>query len=1685
MLFLLLGGFGIDLSAQTWNYNYAAGSGGHDIMESVVTDADGNHYGTGVFRGMVTFGPGYTLTAGNDDVFISKHNPSGSLLWAVKAGSVNADHAYDIAIGPSGFLYITGSFSQTITFQTSAAPITLNAAGQEDIFVAKVNPQNGETIWAVRAGGLAGETGRGLTVLRDGVYVTGEFKGNVSFGAFPLTAVGGIDAFVTRLDTTNGSFQWAFRGRCNGDEFGYDITHDGINLYFTGSFGGDTYILANDTLIDSGTRDIFLAKFTPGGVPTWIRQGGTASGEDAGYAIATSAGKVYVAGSVNTGLVAFLDNTTTGIVGFSTGAGSNTVICRYDASTGNPDWLRTAGFDGNDAFFDISINSSGDLFIGGVFEDSIRFNATTYPGNNEDGIVIQLQPNNTLAAVWTTTGNGDARIYGVAASSCGWVACGNYLSNLGTPPLTLPGAAGLSDIWLAGYFPPGLFPASASVAKDSICLGDSVTLSVGPAGLTGIQWQSGPTPTGPWTNVPGANSLNSTVAPTASTWYRIVSANACGGSSNAVRVVVTGNPVSFTAMAARYCADAPLINLSGSAAPAGTFTCTTTGLSSLGSGTATFNPALAATGTASITYTAPGYCIIPDTQIFVIDTLPTPVISGLASSYCSTVAAQTLSASPGTGGSYTFPGGASLVDLGNGNASFNPSASAIGTALPITFTFTDSHGCVGSTTATTHVTATRTFVLGATPAQVCGDGLPFTVSGSTSPAGVFSGSFSALTPGGPGAATLDPSGMAPGTYTLIYADTGACVIGDTVSITVDPVPVLSLSGLAPSYCASDGPDTLIGNLAPGGTFGPGPGLTDLGNGTASFAPQLAGVGGPYILSYQYTNAQGCSATSTAAVTVLPSTPLSFTPLQSSYCQDQAVLNLIGSAAPLGTFTASTPGLIDLGNGTATFDPSQAGSGPVQIIYTAPGQCTIPDTQATAIDPLPIVTLSATQPSYCTSDSAFTLVGNQAPGGTFTANLSTGWVDNADGTATFTPANATPGASYAITYTYVDGKGCTDADTAVFVVAIPVNYTLAPLPGGICSNAAPLSLQGSTNPAGQFSASPAGGFTDLGNGSALLDPASVTPGSVTIIYGDTGLCTLSDTVQLTVFAAPVAQLQGLDPSYCATSGIDTLIGNYAPAGTITSTASLLSALNGSALLDPAAITAGTAFWLAYSYTDVRGCQDSDTSYFDILPSLYFQLPALPDSICANTGSLAFSGTLAPLGDITGNSPALINLGNGQAAFNPLLAVGQTVQIRYTDGGACSIADSHAIRVLPTPVVTLTGLASNYCSNDAPATGLGSPAGGTFFPLHSGLTVSGPGSITLDPMAAPQGQPYVLYYHYALPNGCQSTDSLSYVVQAHPNFTLGPDQTLCVGDSSSIGLVAVPGYTYAWTASPGGTVANQSAITVNPSVTTSYVLSVSNGSCTAADTLALQMLNPPLVDAGPDLSLCQGDSFMVVGLSNSPIVLWTDANASQVGFGLVMEAVAGASPWYSLSALANGCLAVDTVFVQSTPPPSSAQAGSDLQVNTTAPTLLGAIPPSNGSGTWSSPGGLVFSNPQDPGAQVSSLAVGANLLVWTVSGSSVCPASSDTMLVIVAGQRIPTGFSPNGDGLNDSFEISDLAPGTQLIVFNRWGNEVYADAAYKNDWTGTNASGQPLSDDTYYCVLRYADGRSYAGYVVLRR
>ena len=81
---------------------------------------------------------------------------------------------------------------------------------------------------------------------------------------------------------------------------------------------------------------------------------------------------------------------------------------------------------------------------------------------------------------------------------------------------------------------------------------------------------------------------------------------------------------------------------------------------------------------------------------------------------------------------------------------------------------------------------------------------------------------------------------------------------------------------------------------------------------------------------------------------------------------------------------------------------------------------------------------------------------------------------------------------------------------------------------------------------------------------------------------------------------------------------------------------------------------------------------------------------------------------------------------------------------------------------------------------------------------------------------------------------------------------------------------------------------------------------------------------------------------------------------------------------------------------------------------------------------------------------------------------------------------SGFSPNGDGLNDFFVIDGISqfPNNELVVFNRWGAEVFRMNGYKNAWNGT-WQNQQLPDGTYYYVLRVGVGKEYKGFVLISR
>ncbi len=82
------------------------------------------------------------------------------------------------------------------------------------------------------------------------------------------------------------------------------------------------------------------------------------------------------------------------------------------------------------------------------------------------------------------------------------------------------------------------------------------------------------------------------------------------------------------------------------------------------------------------------------------------------------------------------------------------------------------------------------------------------------------------------------------------------------------------------------------------------------------------------------------------------------------------------------------------------------------------------------------------------------------------------------------------------------------------------------------------------------------------------------------------------------------------------------------------------------------------------------------------------------------------------------------------------------------------------------------------------------------------------------------------------------------------------------------------------------------------------------------------------------------------------------------------------------------------------------------------------------------------------------------------------------------RIPNAFSPNGDGINDSWVIDDLNeyPDCRVSIFNRWGQQLFQSTGYSKPWDGT-MNGKVLPLATYYYIITIPGRKPYSGWVVL--
>jgi gliding motility-associated-like protein/uncharacterized repeat protein (TIGR01451 family) len=178
---------------------------------------------------------------------------------------------------------------------------------------------------------------------------------------------------------------------------------------------------------------------------------------------------------------------------------------------------------------------------------------------------------------------------------------------------------------------------------------------------------------------------------------------------------------------------------------------------------------------------------------------------------------------------------------------------------------------------------------------------------------------------------------------------------------------------------------------------------------------------------------------------------------------------------------------------------------------------------------------------------------------------------------------------------------------------------------------------------------------------------------------------------------------------------------------------------------------------------------------------------------------------------------------------------------------------------------------------------------------------------------------------------------------------------------------------------------------------------------------------------------------------------------------------------------GCNNIKTNIVTVIP---SSNAGPDQTIFQYAQATMAAT----GAGTWSQAATdvnlAVIANTTNATTNITGLnSLGLYHFIYT--NPNGC-ADSVTLKVITADLDIPNIITPNNDGKNDVFKIVGLEsyPGSQLIIFNRWGNEVYRTDNYLNNWDGSG-----LAEATYFYLLNRRDHSGniipIKGWVFLKR
>lgn len=1176
---------------------------------------------------------------------------------------------------------------------------------------------------------------------------------------------------------------------------------------------------------------------------------------------------------------------------------------------------------------------------------------------------------------------------------------------------------------------------------------------------------------------------------------------ACIGAASPWTMTIEGHTLEFTSPGAEFTLSASTIcagqSITGTSngisngVPAYTenWSLSSGGTPSVGSGAnASINFPTA--GTYTVYYSATDACAqnVTSSQVVTVNPLPTLTVTATPDPIC---LGQNSVLTASGANTYTWSAGA-----GGGTGATATVTPGVGTTV-YSVNGTSAAGCVNSQTVSVNVNALPTVTAVASPTIVCSGSPSLLTAGGTATSFTWSANAGSVTTS---TATVAP--VASDTYVVTGMDANSCTNTATVTVDVAPSPTITASANTGTICAGQ-TDTLNVSGATNYTWMPGGANTS----TVSITPASTTT---YVVTGD--NGGACTATQTVIVTVNPLPSLTVTASANPVCTGgSSTLTASGAttftwSANAGSVTTSTAGITPTASDTYTVSGTQSG-------------CTDSTTITVNVTTPPAPAITATQTLIC-SGNPDTLTASGATNYT--------WMPGGANTATVSVSPNTT-----TTYTLYGANGnC--LDSATFVVNVNATPTV------VVNNPAPI-CSGSTT---TLTATGATTFTwmpgNIVNDSAFVSP-SIT--STYVVTGDSLGCTSTQTVVVNVTTTPTVSIASTQTLICS-GNPDTLTAsgatNYTwmPGGANTSTVSVnpntnttytLIGANGNCLDStnftlavnptptvvatgsPMGICSGSSATLtatgATTFTWMPGNVVNDSAF--VSPTSTTTYVVTGDSLgCTSTAQVVITVTTTPTvliitptptvcsgssaGMIAGGAVTYTWSANAGGVTTQNAIVTPSVTTTYSVVGAvgtCTASAAQTITVTATPTITAVSTSTSICSGQsATITATYAPAGSTISWSPGGATTN---SIVVSPATT------TLYSVTATNGACSAGASANLVVNPTPTLTIssGATQSVCnPANVNGVTFTTAPGSaTYSWTNSNTAIGVAASGTTNIAGYASPNVTSVQTGTfnvsvidpvtmCTApSQTFAITIKPSPAI-TGPvkyDTAFCGtpvGGIKNLTASGGSGPLTWMWMPGGSTNADSLKNLAAGNYTLVVTDSL--GCTASGQYSVPGTSTVSASFLASTYSA--TAPVGVNFSNFSTGAITYTwSFGEGANSSLTNPSHTYEN--GGTYQVILTASNGHCQDTAIHTIIVDEPVMvTVPNIFSPNGDGINDEFEVvTSGVTSLSMDIFNRWGQKVYSIGSVTGKWNGKLNNGHDASEGTYFYALiaKSYDGKEF--------